>query len=233
MEVFIATGNKDKFNRMHAWLPEGVTATAPFMLDQKLADATKITDTEEKQYSTMQERAVAKAEKAAGVLADKVDYVLAMDDTCYLPWVDMYVIDLRYPEAVMHNGKQIMPAVTDRLSGISLANHYARMTDLVATDELIQEELSAQGVTGWPKDKIMPIEWRFALAAATSKAAGKVIAEWSWRQYLHNTYLTETKDTGYVIGKISSDSLLESAGVHTMTIPTETIPKDAIIDLLK
>lgn len=98
-KFFIATGNSDKFKRMQKWFA-GLEAElfSPLALEEVKANATKITDAEEMEAETMQARALLKAQKAAKVLTGIP--VLAMDGTAYLPWLDLEIIDLRYPPRI-------------------------------------------------------------------------------------------------------------------------------------
>ncbi|KXK26001.1 MAG: hypothetical protein TR69_WS6001001293 [candidate division WS6 bacterium OLB20] len=235
MKIFVATGNRDKFDRVARWFGDNKPdLVAPFMLDSSLAAATAITDQEERTYTTMQERARAKAAKAQQGLAGLgFDVILAMDDTCYLPWIDTYVIDLRMPQDLYDGNKLVLKGPGQRLSGIDLANHYARLAQLTATSERMTHELLKLGLEdSMPGHRFMPIMWKFALAACRDSGQPEVIAEWDWTQYVHDTFLTETEDTGYVIGKISSDTPLGKAGEHTDVGRSEPVPSAAVKNLL-
>ena len=239
LNVFIATGNRDKFRRIANWLKGyEVNIIGPFDLPDKLASATKVTDEEEKKAGDMQERAILKENKAAASLCSRNEHmlILGQDDTGYLPWLKQEIIDLRTPPAIVFKGKVINEAIEQRLEANRLGNYYAGLTDKIATTQLMQRELSKLGVKGKPLQKFMPIDWKFALAAYNCSAdiSARVIATWSVRQYISNTFLPETEtDDGYVIGKISMDHPLDKPGEHREGHWKEAEPVRGLAKLLK
>ena len=239
LNIFIATGNQDKFKRISGWLKGAdVNLVGPQDLDRELSILTKVSDAEEKSAGDMQSRARLKADKAAKVIGKfpgKI-IVLGQDDTAYLPWLDQEFIDLRFPHKIVLGNKVIAEEVTERLSGYKLANFYVDLVGKVATEELMRAELEAIGTAGEPGEKFMPIDWRFALAAANAaKGDGsEIIATWSVRQYILNTPLAaDEPDDGYVIGKVSADNPLQKAGtINRLKLP-EAAPIEALRNYLK
>lgn len=221
-KVFIATANQDKFNRISRWFTDlAVELYSPNDLPADLAEQTKVTDAEEKSFGTMAQRALAKASKAARALQGQHYVVIAMDDTAYLPLFDSEVNDLRTPPAMYMQGKLIAPAVTERLSGIDLANHYAKLTDLAVGT--MTDEMAKLGY------KYMPIVWRFAVALANQTSDARIIANWERKQYLRNTLLTEAvSDTGYMMDRIISSTPDGAVQVYGKGIGIEEAPTSAV-----
>jgi len=206
VKVLIATGNQDKLNRMKKWMKGyQVEISGIKDLSVEVQNTIKFSDEKEKKHKTMDERAKAKAEYAARHLPKEYFdfHVLAMDDTAYFPLIDTYVVDLRTPKAIFdENGTLLMEGVIDRLQGIDLANHYAKILDKVISDDDMSAKMKELGY------KYMPIVWRFSLAVAKTgqDVDSQTLCMWEHVQYIRNQYLTKVKDTGYVMDNIISDT---------------------------
>ncbi len=236
LNIFIATGNRDKFKRIAGWL-EGmdVNFVGPHDLDPELASLTKVTDAEEKLAGDMLSRAKLKADKAAKVISklSRNTVILGQDETAYLPWLDQEFVDLRFPHKIELNGNLLAEEVTERLTGYKLANFYIDLVAKVATDKLMREEIGSDAKA---EHKFMPIDWRFALAAIgpDSGKSADVIARWNVRQYIFATPLSpDEPDDGYVIGKVSADSPLQKAGTINRHKLPETEPVEALQKYLR
>jgi hypothetical protein len=235
-KIFIATGNKDKLNRISKWF-DGIEAdlASPFDLNPHLAELTKITDQEEKQAGSMQERAKAKAAKAARQLLGREGFtdVIALDDTAYLPWLKLELLDLRYPPEISFRGRVIAKQVSERLERSALANFYSSLASVVADEELISEELARLKLDVRKGARFMPIDWKFALAVSDlTNPRPRIVCSWTRRQYIHPVVLDDSNDDGYVIGKISSDHPLDPPGLHDTENWIEQEPIAALQELL-
>lgn len=225
--IFIATGNKDKLVRIKAWFRNmDVEILSPFdFSDEELISATKLNYEEESKLSTMQERARAKAKKAAVALDEKGEkdlYVLGMDDTMYIPLLRVHINDLRNPQELIDpsNGKIIMESPNEFLKGYPFAQYWVDVVSEVGT-----------GVDNL-NYKVLQIEWQFAVAISNTDNPNntEIIAEWNRLQYLRNVMPETLEDNGYVMDSFASENPKgEVNRVHqghwTETVPTEAVTK--------
>lgn len=232
INIFIATGNQDKFERMKRWInmTDDTKVFSPNDLPEELKDATKLSDDEEKKLGSMQDRSICKAMKAAQALSHvKAEViVLGLDDTGYFPFFDQYIVDLRTPPAITINDKVVVPAVQNRLHGGHLTNHYAKVVKTVSSEELMRQEMNRLGYDNLPDFNFMPVVWKFALAVASNKSfeKSKIIAEWDFTQYIKEEYIDDnTPDTGYMVGLITVNHPMKD---KSNTIPVEEVPSNAL-----
>ncbi len=226
LNVFIASANMDKVKRVSTWLPEGKYHIVTLNdLSPELAAQTKMSDEEEKSYGSMEKRALGKVKKAAKLLPkDQNIVVLATDDTVYFPEVDTEIIDIRTPPVIHKDGKLIVEAVKERLSGRDLANYYADLTNL-AVDE-IEEGYSY---------KFMPLVWKFALAVCPAGQIEKatVVAMWEREQFVRGVLIDEdVVDTGYMMDKVTSDKPNGPLNSLNKGKWDEKVPKEALFKYL-
>lgn len=230
-KVLIATGNEDKYRRMTRWL-KGLDVRVHSFNDfeESFAKRAKLTSDEERRFPTMNERAIAKVQRAAGAIAStKTDdyYIIALDDTAYFPILDTEIVDLRIPPAIYKGGKLVIEAATERLQGKDLANFYAEMVlKLVDTTE----EMKSLGY------QYMPIIWKFALALGKSSASNetRVICHWEHKEYMRGIPVREeVTDNGYMLDLITSHKIDGPVNRHNPTIWDEKEPTEALSKHLK
>lgn len=233
MKILIATGNQDKYKRIKSWIGESKFEVISFLdIPEEFVENSKLSSEEERQFTSMDYRALAKVKKAISGLKNYPEelIILSTDEVAHFPWMDVEIIDVRQPQEIKFNSEVVIPKAEQRLTGANFANTYAAAAGKVAKKELMLEEIKLFGETTLPDYKFMPIHWKFSMAVGNNKTQkAEIISKWGWTQYIKDTKLPEdTPDTGYMIGLISSNNPLKKT--NDLEFKKDDVPIKALED---